>query len=209
MNRRAFAAGLGAALLAGGTRGVAADCRVIAPGVTGCTSALASTFRIVTQDCPERCWAASIAGIFGYHGHPISQDAIARTMFGTLACLPSGNTTVLDAVLSRQWVDAKGDEFGARISGLYDPLNGVRAINNAELIAELENDKPILYCNRTHAMVVVGMSYRRDAIGNLVVDQVRVADPYPGLGFHLLSPREMAPVDLGGDLLFLASVDVD
>ena len=97
---------------------------------------------------------------------------------------------MLDAVLSRRWKDKDDDEFSARISGLYDPLNGVRAMNNAYLISELESDKPILYCNRSHAMVIVGMNYRRDALGNLAVDQVRVANPYPGMGFHLLSPRE-------------------
>ena len=50
---------------------------------------LRSHFNIVTQNCPERCWAASIAGIFGYNDHPIDQDVIAQTVFRTLACLPS------------------------------------------------------------------------------------------------------------------------
>jgi hypothetical protein len=167
----------------------------------------------VTQDCAERCWAASIAGIFGYHGHPINQDVIAQTIFGTLACLPSGNTKVLDVVLSHDWTDDNGDKFTATITGLYDPLNGVNALDNDDLVSEMKADKPVLYCNTHHAMVMVGMDYRRDAFGNLVaVDQVHIADPMPGAagnGFHVLSIPEMVPAPLGGQLTYLASVDVD
>jgi hypothetical protein len=171
---------------------------------------LSNHFKIVTQDCPERCWAASIAGIFGYHDHKINQDVIAQTIFRTLACRPSGPTSVLDAVLNHEWTDDDGDKFTAKITGLYDPLNGVTALDNDDLVSEMKDDNPVLYCNTHHAMVIVGLDYRRDTAGNLVaVDQVHVADPWPGNGMHVLSLPEMVPLARGGQLTYLASVDVE
>jgi hypothetical protein len=65
----------------------------------GCTLALSRRFHIVVQDCDSRCRAASIAAIFGYHGHSIDQDSIFQTVFGTTICRPAGSSAVLDQVL--------------------------------------------------------------------------------------------------------------
>lgn len=209
MDRRLFLTGLGV-LVASNSFRVAAQCVRINPQALGCRVGLREHFHIVTQDCPERCWAASIAGIFKYNGHSIDQDVIARTMFGTLACRPSGGTKVLDAVLSREWTDDGGAAFTATIKGLYDPLNGIRDLDNNDILSEMKHDNPMLYCNKTHAMVIVGIDYQKDNDGDLIqIDQVHMADPYPGKGFHVLSPSEMRPAVLGGDMMYLASVDVD
>lgn len=210
VDRRAFLGGLSAAFVAGSSHRLAAQCVPLAPGVSGCRKGLSSHFQIVTQDCPERCWAASIAGIFKYHDHPIDQDVIAQTVFKSLACRPSGNTTVLDAVLNHEWTDDNGDKFTARISGLYDPLNGVAEMDNDDIVSEMKNDRPVLYCNRSHAMVIVGLDYRKGLGGTTIaIDQVHVADPFPGLGFHVLSPAEMVPMGIGGLLTYVASVEID
>jgi hypothetical protein len=210
MDRRVFLASLGAALVAGSPLGLAAkQCKTVPPGVLGCRVGLSTHFQIVTQNCPERCWAASIAGIFGYLGHSINQNVIAQTMYGTLACLPSRNSKVLDAVLSHDWTDDNGEQFTGTITGLYDPLNGVLEMDNDDLVSEMQNDKPVLYCNKTHAMVIIGLDYRKDRAGNLIaVDQVQMADPYPGMGYHVLSRPEMVPFQQGGQLSYVASVDI-
>src|ERR1700733_7663213 len=117
MDRRVFIASLGAALVSGSALGLAAEeCKGIAPGVLGCTAEVKPPFQIVTQDCAQRCWAASIAGIFGYHDHPISQDVIAKTIYGTLGCLPSISSKILNAVLNHEWTDDNGDKFTASIT---------------------------------------------------------------------------------------------
>ncbi len=150
-----------------------------------------------------------MAGIFGYNGHPIDQDTIAQRVFGTLQCRPAGTTSVLNAVLSGSWVDMTGKKFTATITGLYDPANHVVAIDNNDIVSEMQDDSPMLYCNETHAMVVVGIEYRKDSTGSLIaIDDVRVADPYPGKGIHSLSPAEKLPKHLGGAMTYLASVDV-
>jgi hypothetical protein len=210
MQRRAFLARFGAALVGSASLRPAAQCTSVAPGVSGCRVGLSDHFHIVTQNCAERCWAASIAGIFGYHDHSIDQDVIAQAIFHTLECKPAGNTKVLDAVLSHQWTDNDGDKFTATITGLYDPLNGISDMDNDDIVSAMKHDKPLLYCNTTHAMVVIGLDYRKLASGELLaVDQVHVADPYPGKGFHVLSPAEMVPLQHGGAMTYLASVDID
>lgn len=211
MNRRLFITGLGGALVGSSSLRIAAQCINIAPGTYGCRVGLGRHFKIVTQDCPERCYAASIAGIFGFHGHKINQDVIAQTVFGTLACKASGGPKVLNAILNHKWTDDDGDEFTATITGLYDPLSNTPPdLDNDDAVSQLKDQKPLLYCNRSHAMVVIGIDYRRNGAGDLLaVDQVHVADPFPGLGFHVLSAKEMVPMEHGGDLTYLASIDVD
>lgn len=216
VDRRVFLTNLGAALVCGSSLRLAAEkCEAVAPGVRGCRVGLSDHFPLVVQDCPERCWAASIAGIFGYHGHKINQDVIAQTMFKTLKCLSSGGTKVLDAVLSREWTDDDGNAFKATITGLYDQLNGVTAMDNDDLVSEMKQDNPVLYCNTHHAMVIVGLDYRKDLAGNfMVMDQVHVADPWPGSGtygpgLHVLTHPEMMPLANGGQLTYVASVDVE
>lgn len=211
MDRRVFLSGLGAALVGSSPLAIAAQkCVLVAPGVLGCRMGLRDHFEIVEQDCPERCWAASISGIFGYQGHATDQDVIAQTVYKTLNCLPSISSKVLDAVLNYEWTDDEGDKFNATITGLYDPLNGVTEMDNNDLVSEMKNNNPVLYCDTHHAMVIVGLDYRTNASGNLLaIDQVHVADPWPGNGFHVLTPPEMVPVQYGGQLTYVASVDVD
>jgi hypothetical protein len=185
-------------------------CVSLPQGVQGCSYGGRKHFQIVTQNCPERCWAASMAGIFGYNDHPIDQDTIAQAIFGNLQCKPAQTTGVLNKVLSSVWIDTNGSKFKATITGLYDPANKVIAIDNNDIVSEMQSGSPMLYCNKTHAMVIVGIEYRKDMAGNLIaIDDVRVADPYPTLGIHSLSKIEMLAEHLGGDMTYLASVDVD
>jgi hypothetical protein len=216
VHRRVFLANLGAALVCGNSLRLAAEqCKLIAPGVQGCRVGLSDHFEVVQQDCPERCWAASIAGIFGYHGHKIKQDVIAQTIYHTLACLPPINTKVLNTVLSHEWTDDNGETFKATITGLYDPLNAVTEMDNDALVSEMKGDNPVLYCNTHHAMVIVGLDYRKDLAGNFMrMDEVHVADPWPGSGtyapgMHVLTHQEMVPLAQGGQLTYVASVDVE
>ncbi len=131
---------------------------------------------------------------------------IAQAIFQTKECLPAGSSKVLDAVLSRKWTDYHGANVRATISGLSDPKNGVRRLDNDDVEAELKADRAPLYCNTPHAMAQVGMMFRKDRVGNLLtVDEVTVADPWPGNGFRALSAEEMSPA---GSMTYLAAVEV-
>jgi hypothetical protein len=168
---------------------------------------------IVKQQCPEWCWAASASMIFASHGHPVEQTRIVRRIFGGLVChgagsSPSTAAATMDSVLSGKWVDDNGNGFNSTVIGVYDVANGVNALDNAEMINELSGNNPLLYANRTHAMVIVDVDYFATPIGPNV-REVGVLDPWPySPSYHYLSPAEMVPVQMGGQLTYVAAVHI-
>lgn len=165
---------------------------------------------VVMQECPQWCWAASASMIFASHGHPIDQKKIVERIFGPgLPCAPAMVTGTIVNVLSSTWEDDSGAPFRSTIIAAYDPMNNVNAINNAFIVDHLANDRPLLYCNTHHAMVVVAADYFATPYGPNV-QAVGVIDPFPTtLGFHPLTPPEIvATHNPGGQMTFLAAVDV-
>jgi hypothetical protein len=144
--------------------------------------------------------------IFSAFQHPIDQKVIVVANFGTLACAPSGTTLRMAQNLSGTWTDSDGQQFTSRVTAAYDPTNGINAINNAFIINELSDDRPLLYANTHHAMVVVGATYVDMPMGP-DVREVDVLDPFPlSPALHPLTVPEMVPAHLGGQMTFLASV---
>lgn len=163
---------------------------------------------IVRQQCPEWCWAASASMIFAAHGHPVDQKKIVASVFGGLACAPAGKTLTMGQVLSSSWVDDSGAAFQSTVNAAYDPMDDIVAINNAVIADELRQNKPLLYANTHHAMVVCEADFFATPMGPNV-QRVGVLDPWPySPSFHFLSPAEMVPMHLGGQMTFLASVDI-
>lgn len=144
--------------------------------------------------------------IFSFYGHPVDQKRIVTSMFGNLVCA-GANTTVIGTALSGHWVDDHGTPFQSRVVAAFDPANGINAINNAIIVNELLNNRPMLYCNTHHAMVNVGVDFIPTPAGPNVVN-VGVADPWPlSPSFHPLSCPEIIPVP-AGQMTFLATVRV-
>lgn len=163
--------------------------------------------RIIRQGCPEWCWAASSSMIFAMHGHPVDQRKIVARAFGGLAC-SSGQSITIAQVLSSQWIDDNGRPFQASVVAAYDFGDGINAINNQNIVDELGNDSPLLYGNQHHAMVVSQVDYFATPMGPNV-QQVSVFDPWPySPAFHPLSQPEMVPAHMGGQMNFLAAVQV-
>jgi hypothetical protein len=161
-----------------------------------------------TQHCEEWCWAASISMIFAFHGHPIAQERIVADTYGAVVCLPAGVTATIGSDLSRYYTDDNGVAFRSIVSAAYDPANGIRTLSNAMIVAELLNNRPLLYCNRQHAEVLYSVTYDGSADAPNIVE-ADVIDPWPfNPRLHALSPSELAPVDYGGDMTFLAAVTV-
>ena len=164
---------------------------------------------IIRQECPEWCWAASTAMIFAAYGHPIDQKEIVKKVFKNLACRPAGTSSTIASALSDEWTDNYGKKFQSTIIAAYDAQNNIHAINNAIIANELSNNHPLLYCNTHHAMVNVSVDFISTPWGPTNVSSVGVLDPWPqSPPYHVLSAAEMRPVNLGGQMMFLASVRV-
>jgi hypothetical protein len=154
------------------------------------------------QRMSEWCWAASISMIFSYNGHPIRQERIVQDAYGGIGNVP-GNYPALFGSLDRSWTDDDGDDFTVSVNNLFAPEFGASALTNADLVAALQQERPILYCTVQHAMVLTSMSY----VGANVVE-AWVMDPWPGYGLRRLTPAEMVPFPMGGQLRMAATLDI-
>lgn len=166
------------------------------------------------QQCPEWCWAASIATIFAFHGHPIDQKQIVLRTYHALACWPAASNANLAAAMSGIYVDANGVPFTATITAAFDAQMGASTIDIAMIVNELANNRPLLICNTHHAMVLSLVDYvpspppfpPRVLVAGVI-------DPWPpSPRVHNLSQPEIIPYpvpvapEVPGQLMFLASV---
>jgi len=171
--------------------------------------------QLVQQQCAQWCWAASTSMIFAHHNHAVAQSRIvARVFGGGTPCLssgygPNGPTGTITGVLGATWQeDNNGSTFQPTIVAGYDAYYGINQITNTFIIDELRNDRPLLYCNTHHAMVVVSVGFFQTPMGPNV-QEVGVLDPWPTSGgYHLLSPAEMVPSAIGGQMTYLAAVHI-
>ena len=161
-----------------------------------------------TQQASQWCWAASIAMVFAYHGHPVSQQRIVQEAYGSVVNMPAVAGSVMAQALNRSWTDDGGARFASHLIGAYDPAAGVGTLNNVALIQELDRDRPFVVGTNGHAMVVTAMQYYSTPFGPSVA-AVWVFDPWPGNGARALSAAEATPIEGGGTMSFVATASVD
>lgn len=207
INRRKFLGAVGLSSLALKVSAATVVKGVYAPGVLMKQVYVDHPVHIA-QDCNSFCWAASIAMIFAKHGHPISQERIVAETFGTPICVGAPNVLTIAKNLSRPWVDDLGQPFSAIVTAAYDAENGIFALTNDIIVNELRNDCPLLICNTHHAMVLATVDYLDGPLG-IQVQGGGVLDPWPySPNYHPLPPAEFMPRHMGGQMMFLASVQV-
>lgn len=156
---------------------------------------------------PEWCWAACISMIFSFYGHPVSQPRIVSEVYGLPVNMPAPYGGVIANQLNRTWTDDNGDRFRAHLTGVYDADADIDTLQNPILIAELDDDHPVVIGAGGHAMVLTSMQYARTPYGPNIV-RCGVFDPWPGRGARGLTPPEMVPVERGGALRFAATVRI-
>jgi hypothetical protein len=162
---------------------------------------------LVRQQCPEWCWAASASMIFGSSGHPTDQKKFVVAAFGGLVCGPQLPRTITQ-ILYTPWIDDNGQQFLPQVEAGYDQLGGIVNINNAFIINELMQNRPLLYANTHPCMVVVQADYIPTPAGPNIVNVI-VLDPFPGNPpVHPLSPPELVPAFQGGQMMYLAAVRI-
>jgi hypothetical protein len=163
---------------------------------------------IQTQQCEQWCWAASISMIFAHHGFLVLQSQIVLDTYGAVVCLPANATITIARDLSRPYADINGRYFFSRITAAFDPANNIYNLNNAMIVEELRANRPLLYCNTHHAMVLYEVTYTgSDLAPN--IQQAKVVDPWPySPRTHTLTSAELYPINSGGEMTFLAAVTI-
>lgn len=164
--------------------------------------------RVVKQECPLWCWAASISMVFDIWGHQVDQIDIVNQTFGGVVCSTAPSAVVIAQNLSRPWRDRNGTVFNSHLTAAYDAQAVINNLNNNFLVSELGNNRPVVYCNQHHAMVLAVMDYL-DTPNGPIPQAMGVLDPYPGSpDFHWLSFSEIVAANLGGQMMFLGAVQI-
>lgn len=162
--------------------------------------------KLILQECPLWCWAASTCMIFANLGHVVDQKQIVQRVFGDLVCQPAETAFTMAYALSDKWTDVLGLPFQSKVVAAYDHMAEVNRITNTFIIDELRANRALLYANLDHAMVMTAVEFI-DAPKGPSIYRVGVLDPYPtSKSFRSLTPLEMVPAYMGGHMTFLAAV---
>lgn len=138
-----------------------------------CEAGLDSSFaNQISQDQinSQWCWAASISMVFSAYGHSISQEEIVRQTWGSLVNMPAVPIQIVKS-LNRTWTDSRGKTFQSRATLIAKPIN--------QTYRELANGQPLIVGSLGHAMVVTAMGVFITSTGNVIIDYVKVRDPWP------------------------------
>jgi hypothetical protein len=181
LNRRNCIASLGCVLAASvlpRTLKAALQCGPQLPpyGVQSCIAGIPQerlNMVFAYQQASEWCWAACIQMVFGYWGHPLSQQQIVQQTWGVVANMPA---QPLDIVrdLNRDWQDSNGRHFSV--------AGDVFSANGATAAQDLASEMPLIIGSMGHAMVLTAISYNRAPNSQGQVTGALVRDPLPGRG---------------------------
>lgn len=128
------------------------------------------------QDTPVTCWAASIAYIFAYYDHRVSQDRIATRYYPRTP--HTADPLVMSSALNDSWIDSHGNSF-AVTSGFTDRFSGLGDdVTNQDVVDALTDNHPVFFANTHHAMVLLSVRYRETQSGPYIADG-EVWDPLP------------------------------
>ena len=185
VDRRRFLTGLGSGACLGATPSMAA----FSCDAQRCIASVDPTrfTRIyAAQQMENWCWAASLSMLFGYYGHPVSQQRIVAEVYGGLVDEPATSLQVSQQV-NRNWIDDFGRPFTARLLAAYDYAYGVNALDNNTIINALVGEHPLLFGNETHATVLTGVEYLPTSVVNTPGTEATILnavmfDPWPGIG---------------------------
>jgi hypothetical protein len=161
--------------------------------------------RIAAQTNSEWCWAATIANVFAYYNHLVSQEAVVQAGIGALVNQPA-SLSIIQSVLNRRWTDSSGNEFSSAAQILYSVDEQQSMPSNNEIINALLANHPILVCNMSHAMMLVSVNYVPPVNRPSNIAASIVIDPWPGIGLRSLIQPEQIPAHMGGQLRLLMQV---
>jgi hypothetical protein len=198
VNRRSYIRSLGGVVAAGlipSALKAALQCGPPTPpwGVQPCVAGIPQerlNMVFAYQQQSEWCWAACIEMVFGYWGHPITQQEIVRQTWGVIANMPAQPLDIIRD-LNRGWQDRNGRQFTV--------LGDVFSANSATAAQDLVAEMPLIIGSFGHAMVLTAVSYNRAQNSQGQVTGAVVRDPWPGRGGR----RPLSAIEAAGEMLLV------
>lgn len=161
-----------------------------------------------SQRRTQWCWAASLQMLFASAGHAVEQEDIVRMAYGRKVNLPSFTAQHIAALSNRDWIDGDGVGFSSRLVAAYDFFAGIKTLDDAQVIDALADEKPMIICNRSHAMLLTAATYVPTPAGPRILN-MGVFDPWPGRGAR--GPDrfgEFLAAHMGGELTYLGLAEI-
>ena len=169
-------------------------------GVQRCVSGLpASLLGGIQQNqaSGDWSWAASISMVLRRFGVSVAQEAVAQAHPGRAENVPVTPDT-LAKVFNRTWLDTEGRQLEGSLSPLptWRRADGIGA---PEVLAELEEGRPLLLWHERQTMVLVQLVYERiPGAGAFSHQQMRIVravvlDPQAPAILRSLKPAERHP----------------
>jgi hypothetical protein len=173
------------------------------------------------QQQTEWCWAASIAMIFAYYGHPVTQSQIVTGQLGELIN-QAGQPWQIFQAMNGSYTDDNGVKFNSVVTGLYDVLDHYDNISYTDIGAALNQGEPVLIGTENpdgsgaHATVLSAIEYAvpygdpvEVASDGSNIIAATVFDPWPtSAGLVTLYPPQILPASLDGGVFFAAITQV-
>lgn len=166
--------------------------------------------QIESQQTPVWCWAAAAQAIFRYYGHRISQQMIVSSIFGS-AIPTTATADVMLKMLNATYTENNGERFAVSTPYYVDQYGvlpgGIAAfamqpgLTNSQIFNELAAERPLLYSDGPHVMVLVGGT----GVGAMPTSGM-VLDPAPmgynfGPGVPAIGLRSLRPQEMKGYLV--------
>jgi hypothetical protein len=103
----------------------------------------------------EWCWAACISMLFGYYGHPVSQQRIVTEAYGAPYNMPAASGFTIAGALNRSWIDDDGQSFQSSLEAAFDVQAGVEMLNPEMVEGDVEcQDAVLLMVKSQEARIV-------------------------------------------------------
>ena len=202
MDRRAFIATAGAALVASPASAQLLCTGFTDPGPTGvqrCTVGVpAFSVQGAGQLCRYWCWAACIQSLFATTGYVIAdQQRIVGALFGRRDVCATATGAEVIRTINRDWQADDGRWFRAWAQPLLDLTLGLRNDYISQVVAkDLASGFPLINGALGHATLLTAMTYLTDRNGSSkgIVD-ITVRDPWVPAG-QPAQPRSLTAEEL-------------
>ena len=134
-------------------------------------------------------WTSAVSMIFAYYGYRVSQRAIVEKAYDGSFDLSGDDFTQNAQLLNRPWLDETGKAFESQIKPLFAVTPYAEGVAEAEMVAALGRNQPVLLCDSKHAMVLTELTYENGP-GTPRITRAVVADTWPDKRrFYALDPR--------------------
>lgn len=150
-------------------------------GVRACVSGVRDV-PMVSQRCPQWCWAACAELLFALQGYKVPQEQFVQKVYGIGPnCSPAVGKVIATAITGT-WYDTDRKRLFAIASPIMDLSLSPGARHPAPMDVvrtELDSGRAVIAGTLGHAIAITALEYYENSLGQGKLENVIVRDPFP------------------------------